>query len=187
MQKRIGEFLVDRGLLTLTQVDQILSYSGRTGTRFGQAALELKLITREQLIEVFGPSYEVPFFHLQAAYFPETTKNLMTVDEILKFGALPLGFKTELKLLGKKKKIINIGVLDPINETQKAGIKDTVLKRFQSEMTSTTEEVELKYFLILADQFISILRSHYQVSDEQLKNKPTSQLNSILSMFLERI
>ena len=91
MRKRIGDLLLDKGAITPGQVEDILKYSARSGLRFGEAALELKFVTRERMVEIFGPHHEVDFFHLEPEYFPLHSRDALDLNTILKWGVLPLG------------------------------------------------------------------------------------------------
>ncbi len=63
--------------------------------RFGDAAIDLQLLDPEDLAQVFGPrSMTADFFHLEPEYFPVATKDVFKVDELLKWGILPLGTKS---------------------------------------------------------------------------------------------
>ena len=61
-QKRIGEFLVDRKVLTPSEVDRILEYGRREGLRFGEAGAQLDLLTEEKMVRVFGKHFRVNSF-----------------------------------------------------------------------------------------------------------------------------
>ena len=109
---RIGEFLVSKKILTPQQVDRILEYSKMRGLRFGEAGLELGYLSREAFIQVFGPNFEVDFFHLNPNYFPELTKDLIPLEMVLRYGVLPLGFKSEFGFF-RRRKHVNLGFLSP--------------------------------------------------------------------------
>lgn len=176
---KIGQFLVEKGVLHPEQVQEVLSYSGRTGMRFGEAALELKLLTREQLVDVFGPGFQTAFFHLDTDYFPAQTRDLITLSEALQYGVLPLGYKTEAHLL-KRHKVLNLGFLDPSKTEQVKKVESLVLPRAAKETQG------IKIFLVLADQFLTVLRDHYGLSDGALQSVPSDALDPILCMELGR-
>ena len=73
MPKAIGQFLVERGVLNQIQVEQILEFSKKTGLRFGEAGLELGLLSYQTLEKVFGPNYRVERSY--SANKPPQTKN----------------------------------------------------------------------------------------------------------------
>jgi hypothetical protein len=157
MRKKIGEFLVSKGVLTPSQVEQILNYARIKGMRFGEAGLEMGLLSKESLIKAFGPNYMVDFFHLVPEYFPEATRHLFQPEFLLKWGVLPLGYKTVWKFF-RTKKLLNVGLVDPSRKESLDAVK--------AEVTQALGEgvcVGTKQYLILADEFVSVLEKVYQV------------------------
>ena len=61
-QKRIGELLIERGLINARQLEQALSRQRVTGQFLGSILVEARLITEEELIKTisrqFGIAYE---------------------------------------------------------------------------------------------------------------------------------
>ncbi|HTL12173.1 MAG TPA: hypothetical protein VL588_06785 [Bdellovibrionota bacterium] len=171
---RIGEFLVEKGVLTPDDVENILKYSRHAGLRFGEAGMEMGLITREALIKVFGPSFRTDFFHLQPQYFPMATKDLVPVETILKLGVLPLAFKTEYKMFRARKRL-NLGMLDPTHSAALDQIQALVGGQFAS----------IKVFLVLADQFLEVVRQVYGVTQDRLRSMRSDEIHERLQMFLE--
>jgi hypothetical protein len=180
MQKKIGEFLLEQGLLTEGQRDEILKYSQRTGIRFGDAGMQLGFITRSQLIDLFGPNYRIDFFSLDPRYFPQVTRDLLDTDLMLRFGALPLGYKTEFKLF-RSRKMLNVGLLNPSRTDVLPGIEHAVQQKLGPGKVKG-----IKPFLVLADQYLAILSAVYGISEDSLRQLEPARLDPTLSMFLDR-
>jgi len=170
---RIGEFLVSKGLLNERQVDDILKHSGRTGLRFGEAALELGVITTDSLVRVFGPNWKVNFFHLYPKFLPAGTRDLFTPAEIVEYGIVALGTKTEQSFL-RSRRFLNVGFLDPLREPSIAFVRN----RLKSEAAAKLDVQDFKTYLVLADQLIGVLQEVYGVNPLTLKVPldPTLQL-----------
>lgn len=179
MRKRIGDFLLDKGVVTPSQITQILKYSKETGLRFGEAGMEMGIISREKLLQVFGPNFAVDYFHIEPQYFPKITQELLPVDDMVRLGVVPLGFKTERKFF-RTRKVLNIGQLDPGRKTA----TDEAL-RIASGKLGSGEIAGVKVFLVLAEQFLQILNQVYQTSDESLRIREHAQVDDTLSLFLE--
>lgn len=179
MIKRIGDFFIDQGVLTNEQVQLVVRYSKEHGLRFGAAAQEMGLISEATLRELFGPHHqEIDFFTLDSKYFPLVTRNLFKTEILLKFGVLPLGFKTETKFFVPQK-VLNLGFLNP----EKLDQMKTLLEIAQQ---SSGEKISsIRPYLIVAPQFIEILRDHYQMTDPILKSQPRSHLDETLQLFLQ--
>jgi len=180
MQKRIGDFLVDRGLLTKTHANLISEHGQKNGLRFGDAAVELGLLKREQLIELFGANHhDIDFFNLEVQYLPKETQNLVSPSLLLQLGAIPLGFKKTQGLF-RTKKVLNIGVLDPGRQDSVLGIEKAVRERLgENAFTSA------KVFLVLAEQFLDVMQEVYGVDQEKIRREDPAKLDGTLTLFLE--
>jgi len=60
---RIGDLLLERGLIDQEQIEQALEYQKTSGHRklLGEILVELKFVTEEQVMEVLAEAYGVPF------------------------------------------------------------------------------------------------------------------------------
>lgn len=178
-QMRIGEFLVSKKILTPQQVDRILEYSKMRRLRFGEAGMELGYLSRESFIKVFGPTFAVDFFKLDPKFFPKKTQPILSLETVLKYGVLPLGFKSE-KSFFKSKTLLNLGFLSPY---RKEFISEVIqladLKKTEFGFEGT------KIYIIIADQFLRVLDQVYGVSESQLHSYSPEKFDPTLRMFLE--
>lgn len=174
MTKRIGEFLVERKVLTPLDVEKILEYGKRENLRFGEAGLQLGLLREDALVRVFGKNYRVDFFHLDGRFFPRKTSRLIDIDTIIRYGVLPLGHKTT-GLFGMKK-TLNLGLLDP-------GRTDA-LAAAEKAARANEDSSKTRVFLVLADQFLEVLQTVYGVSLDQIAARPASEIDPTLAMFI---
>ncbi len=174
MRKRIGEYLVERGILKPDQVDQIVAFGQSTGQRFGEAGIELGLLTRDHLIKAFGQNYHIDFFHLQPEYFPQVTKSLLAPDLIVSHGVLCLGFKTVPGLF-RSRKLLNLGLLDP---SRKKSVEAATEVASQSAGV-----VGVKTYLLLAPQFVSVLEQVYGLGADKILKFP--EIDPLLKMYLD--
>lgn len=175
---KIGDFFVEKEILTVEEKNHVLEYAHQAGKSFGEAGLELGLLTREDMISVFGPSFEIDFFYLDSRYFPVATKGALTIEEILRYGALPLGYKNRASFLSKKK-AINVGFLDPGNESNVSAVRDILLKRLGKDGVT-----EVKIFLVLSDQYVDVLRSHFGKDADSLRRLDPAALDPVLALHL---
>ena len=181
---RIGEFLVSKKILTPNQVELILEYSHERGLRFGEAGMELGFLSRESFVRLFSPSPDVDLFQLYPQYFPKETKNLLNIDSILRYGVLPLGSRIRGSWFGSRK-IINLGFLSPRKPQIVQEVKNLILAQ-----PSDIEKIDFRIFVILADQFLNVLESVYQINENQIltiAKDPTkhTEIDSTLRLFLE--
>lgn len=174
MRKRIGEFMIEKGLLNNAQLGDVLRHSKDTGLRFGEAAMDMGLLQREQLLEAFGPNWTVDFFYLDPEFFPESTKDLLPVDLMARLGVLPLGYKLEPGLF-KRKKVLNIGVVNP---SRSDGLDE--LKAFLAQKSGQDAAPNIKLYLILGDQFLRVLEQVYGARESEIR-----QLDETAALFSE--
>lgn len=177
-KKRIGDFFVEKSILTLQEKNHVLEYALQGGKSFGEAGLELGLISREDMIEVFGPNFEIDFFYLDPRYFPAATRSALSPEEILRYGALPLGYKRKSGFLSQKK-VINVGFLNPGDTATVEAVKTLLTQRLAKEGV-----VDIKIFLLLSDQFLDVLRISYGKDRAFLEACPAGTLDPVLQLYL---
>ena len=176
MGKRIGEFLVEKGVLKESQVLEILNFGRTNHLRFGEAALEMGILTRETLMSVFGPHFGVDFFHLDAGYFPEVTKDLFPIEVIIEKGVLPLGIKMDYQFFRKKQRL-NLGALNPKKVESESLLVSIAKARLKDE------HLGIKIYLILADQFLDVLQKIYHTDEVKLSLLPVEKVDETLRLF----
>lgn len=102
-------------------------------------------------------------FHLEPAHFPAATRELFSVDMLLRHGALPLGFKTRYRFL-RAVKILNVGLVEPKR-------KD-VARAVESEARAAIPDIAgIQIFAIDPAEFLAILGKVYGVTDETLRSR----------------
>lgn len=162
MRKKIGTFLVEKGYLTQEQVREVRVYSEKTGKKFGDAALALGYITDEQLKEVFGDGFKTNFFHIDTKTFPRTTLDLFPVEEVVIYGCMPLGFKTEMD--GPKElKVLNLGFLDPEDDRNTQG----VLQLIKEKSFGKNKPTSVDPYLLLPENFVEVICNVYGLKKER--------------------
>ncbi len=179
MQKRIGDIFVEKGILTEEQLTEALAYAQKHGIRLGDAAVKMDLIDAKILLDVFGQSNREDFFYVDCNYFPPITKNLFDLKSMLKYGVLPLGFKSEVKLF-KSRKLLNLGLVSP--ERQSSIIPD--LERLAKEKIGENTFQEIKVYLILAEQFFEVMEQIYETSEADIRES-NNEIDERLIIYLD--
>ena len=179
MRKRIGDIFVEKGLITPNQLAQTLDFAKQNGIRLGDAAVKLGFIKPKALIQIFGPSNSEDFFYLDVNFFPVITQGLFDIPTILKYGVLPLGFKTDMKLF-KTKKLLNIGLISP----EKRDTTLPELERLAKAKLGPNAFQEFKIYLILAEQLVEVLAKEYAFPEEMLRSAE-GDMDERLILFLD--
>lgn len=96
---RVGDLLVERGLVTLEQVEQAITHQRDRGHRklLGEVMVELRFVTEEQVLEAVAQAYQLPFARLHAKVADPAVLEVLPRDFLEKHSVLPL-FLVENKL-----------------------------------------------------------------------------------------
>ncbi len=74
---RIGEMLIDNGLITQDQLQTALSTQKKTGHKLGDTMIELGFVTSQRLLDCLARQLHIPYIDLQHyKYNPETVRLL---------------------------------------------------------------------------------------------------------------
>ena len=172
--KRIGEFMMEKGLLHREWINPIIKYSKENGMRFGEAAVALGYVTENQLRDVLAQPYKKQvIFHLNPQFFPRVTQDLIPLDVVVRYGILPLGVKNEWKWFRAEPRL-NLGVL---NIERQDGVE---------WVRSRAENVNsFKTFQVLPDEFLQTLDLCYGVGRAAMMEKKADQIDMNLSLYLQ--
>jgi len=103
---KIGEMLVQKGLITPEQLLLAIGESRKSGEIIGKTLVAMKLITEEQLLKTLGEQLGLPFY--------PSLKDIVVPDEVIK--AVPAKFVWHYKFipLKLKNKTLTIVISDPL-------------------------------------------------------------------------
>lgn len=118
-------------------------------------------------------------FHLNAKFFPESTKKALSTAAILQHGALPLGYKSSLFFF-KKSKTLNLGFLNP----EKVGNLNVILEECKKALGDKAF-THTQVYRLKPEEFIETLDLVYHIKKEALLKVPKESLDSTLKNFLE--
>jgi hypothetical protein len=173
-KKRIGEFMMEKGLIHREWVQPILDYSKAHSIRFGEAAVAMGYITERELRQVLIQPYQNQlFFHLDPQFFPMNTRELIPLKEIVRLGVLPLGVKSESHWFRKRSRL-NLGVLN-LTKTEALDWVKGHLKNVKS----------FKTFQVLPEEFLQTLELCYGVDRAELLKLETEQVDMNLGLYLQ--
>ncbi len=64
VNKQLGEILVERGVFSRGKLDEVLAYQKEKGLLFGQALVEMKLCSEEDVVQALTCQYGFPYLPL---------------------------------------------------------------------------------------------------------------------------
>lgn len=174
-------FLVERGALDSERARVVRERCQERGQRFVEAALELGTLTRESMAKAFGQGFRGPLFQLHAEYFPEATRKLLSAEEILSLGAVPLDYRTESRFF-RARRVLNVGYLDPADKSARKAIDQRLLGLVAAQKVD-----RIRPFLVLGDQLLNILKQVYGLNEAAIVAKGAASgegVHPVLRMFL---
>ncbi|HAF08281.1 TPA: general secretion pathway protein GspE, partial [candidate division WOR-3] len=65
MWKRLGDLLIDEGLITKDQLNQALSQQKENGGRLGSILVQMGFVTDDQISKALGKQYNVGVFEFK--------------------------------------------------------------------------------------------------------------------------
>lgn len=101
---RLGELLIDEGVLTEAQLKQALVRQRETGRRLGTVLQDLGFVTDEVIARLLARQLQLPYFDAQLENVSLPVARRLTELQVRKLRALPLG------LAGER---VRVAVVDP--------------------------------------------------------------------------
>ncbi|NQU06618.1 MAG: Flp pilus assembly complex ATPase component TadA, partial [Calditrichaeota bacterium] len=105
-RKRLGEILIDSGLITQEQLDPALSQSLRSRTRVGQVLIEMGFITEAAIYSALGGQLGIPFVSLE--YYSADPEVINLIPE-------QLARRNKILPLFRVHDSLTLGMADPLN------------------------------------------------------------------------
>jgi type IV pilus assembly protein PilB len=92
LRRRLGEALVDKGMVTREQLDDALEHQAQRGHRklLGEVLVELNFVTEEQVMEMLAESYGLPFVTQTAKIADPRIVEVLPRDFLEEHNVLPL-------------------------------------------------------------------------------------------------
>jgi type IV pilus assembly protein PilB len=115
--KRIGELLVEGGVLSQSQLEQALFAQRKDGRKLGQLLIELGLVSEVQLTQTLSRQLSVPWVSLYHVDFSRSLLNLVPQAIAEKYCVVPI-FVRRVRKLGET---LYVAMDDPTND---AAIED---------------------------------------------------------------
>src|SRR5579859_5916333 len=110
--KRIGELLVEAGVLSQSQLEQALFAQRKDGRKLGQLLIELGLVTEVQLTQTLSRQLSVPWVSLYHVDFSRSLLNLVPREIAEKYCLVPI-FVRRVRKLGET---LYVAMDDPTND-----------------------------------------------------------------------
>ena len=110
--KRIGELLVEAGVLSQSQLEQALFAQRKDGRKLGQLLIELGLSTEIQLTQTLSRQLAVPWVSLYHVDFSRSLLNLVARETAEKYCLVPIF----VRRVRKQGETLYVAMDDPTND-----------------------------------------------------------------------
>ncbi len=146
MAKKIGELLVQEGLVTIDQLNRVLEEQSHTGERIGGLLVKHGMIDEDILLEFIAKQFRCPQVNLSKLNAPREVSGLIPLDIMQKYQAVPFG------LMGNTLHVAmsdpgNLFVIDDIRFLTRKSIQvhvasDSVIKKVIGTFTTAEESLD---------------------------------------------
>lgn len=89
-KKKLGEILVEQGLLSQEQVQDALRMQHQTGLMFGETLVQNKLITEDKIVAVLVAQFGIPFIKPSTYKIPKELLEIFEPQMMRKFQFVPM-------------------------------------------------------------------------------------------------
>jgi type IV pilus assembly protein PilB len=112
LARRIGEILVEAGLLSQSQLEQALFAQRKDGRKLGQVLVEMGLVSEVQLTQALSRQLGVPWVSLHQVDFSRALLNLVSRAMAERYTLIPVFVRRE----GTQGETLFVAMDDPMNE-----------------------------------------------------------------------
>ena len=166
-KKKLGDILIERGIISKIQLDEALKLQKTTGHRLGEILLKKGSITEDDLLSSLAQYFDIPF-----------EKKLEYSDHAGVLKNIPPHFMNKNKFVpfSIKKKIVYVGVADPLNLHPFDDLK-MILPDYRFEAVLTPE-----------DEIQRIIHSHFapqETDAREVINEISDDFESLDESFSE--
>ncbi|NOZ13366.1 MAG: Flp pilus assembly complex ATPase component [Acidobacteria bacterium] len=137
-RKRLGEMLVDAGLVTKEQVNKALEYSRKNGTRLGKALIRMNILEEEDIIKTISKQLNIPYVDVGNILFDPEIVTLIPEAFARKNKVIPLFLVDDT---------LTVAISDPLNVYIIDDLANIVGKKINVVISTETDiENALKNF-----------------------------------------
>ena len=113
-KQRLGEILVQKGLVTPSEIDQALRLQVGGNRRVGYLLIQMGFITGDQLLEALSDQLDVPIIAIKDQFSP-ASKKILPRYLCRKYSVMPLSLE--------KNKVLNLAMINPLDDQAIADVE----------------------------------------------------------------
>lgn len=106
-RRKLGELLIESGLLTTEKLKEALEAQQSTGKRLGEVLIDMKIISEEEMAFALAMQLKIPFIDLsEEQALKDEIMDTIPEEVCMKFMCIPVGIKNN---------ILDVAMADPLN------------------------------------------------------------------------
>ncbi len=105
-RRKLGELLIESGLLTIDKLKDALEVQKETGKRLGEALIDMKIISEEEMAFALAMQLKIPFIDLIDYSIKNEVIDCLPEEVCQKFVCVPLSMKNN---------ILDVAMADPLD------------------------------------------------------------------------
>lgn len=152
IRKKLGELLIDRGLVSAEQLESALQQQSRSGARLGTVLVELGYVSEDDLTDVVSERLGIPRVSLSAMVIDPQVIQRLSVETARRYTLIPI-FAIGNTLTLAMADPLNIIAIDEIKYQTGCDVKRAIAS--ESEIKEAIEE-----YYSVADSLQEIVSSH---------------------------
>ncbi|MCP4672849.1 MAG: Flp pilus assembly complex ATPase component, partial [Desulfobacula sp.] len=105
-RKRLGEMLIEAGLITEAQLADALSGAKKSSLKLGQFLIKKGIVTESSIVNTVSEQTQIEIYDPAEHSVTSDISHIMDVDTVIKFQSIPLS---------KKGSVLTVAMVDPFN------------------------------------------------------------------------
>lgn len=93
--KKLGDILIDSGLLTQENLEKALEQQQASGKKLGSVIVEMGLLSEEDIMQALEYQTRIPYIKISEIQIDNKAPGLISEDTAKKFVAIPIGFEKD--------------------------------------------------------------------------------------------
>jgi len=138
INRRIGEILIEDGLLSKAQLEDALAHQKEKGGLIGQILIAKKFVDEESLIGALGRQFKIPYVPLKNYSINPDMASMLSAD---------FCHENILVAFDCDHKKVYVAVADPVNDTTVEKIRELTGRIPQIFLSRTSEILNAIYFI----------------------------------------
>jgi type IV pilus assembly protein PilB len=156
LRRRLGELLVEAGLLTQEKLTEALNSQKNTGKRLGQILMEMSAITEEEMAFALAMQLKIPYVDLKHLEIPNKVMETIPEEISRKCLCAPIALKNS---------ILDVAMADPLDLNMMKDLQFITGYSIQPAISTTSQILDLLQRHYHPDQSISDIADDFVGED----------------------